>query len=78
MPIECADGAQRSLAAHDASVFDGGVAGPVCFPETTEEVQAIMRIAEQHGSAVVPVAQAPASPVARSRWGGPSWCRPAG
>ena len=23
-----ADGAQRSLAAHDASVFDGGVAGP--------------------------------------------------
>ncbi|MDP7383093.1 MAG: FAD-linked oxidase C-terminal domain-containing protein, partial [Acidimicrobiales bacterium] len=26
----------------------------VCFPETTEEVQAIMRIAEQHGSAVVP------------------------
>ena len=49
-----ADGAQRSLAAHDASVFDGGVAGPVCFPETTEEVQAIMRIAEQHGSAVVP------------------------
>ena len=49
-----ADGAQRSLAAHDASVFDGGVAVPVCFPETTEEVQAIMRIAEQHGSAVVP------------------------
>ena len=48
------DGAQRSLAAHDASVFEGGVAGPVCFPETTEEVQAIMRIAEQHGSAVVP------------------------
>jgi len=35
-------------------VFDGGNAGPVCFPETTEEVQAIMRIAEQHGSAVVP------------------------
>ena len=49
-----ADGAQRSLAAHDASVFDGGIAGPVCFPETTKEVQAIMRIAEQHGSAVVP------------------------
>ncbi len=35
-------------------MFDGGIAGPVCFPETTEEVQAIMRIAEQHGSAVVP------------------------
>ena len=55
MPIESAPTAlQRSLAAHDASVFDGGIAGPVCFPETTEEVQAIMRIAEQHGSAVVP------------------------
>ncbi|MEM9466064.1 MAG: FAD-linked oxidase C-terminal domain-containing protein [Actinomycetota bacterium] len=48
------DGAQRSLAAADASVFDGGVAGPVCFPESTEDVQAIMRIAEAHGSAVVP------------------------
>ena len=35
-------------------MFDGGIAGPVCFPETTEEIQAIMRIAEQHGSAVVP------------------------
>ena len=48
------DGAQRSLAAADASVFDGGVAGPVCFPESTEDVQAIMRVAETHGSAVVP------------------------
>ena len=48
------DGAQRSLAAADASVFDGGVAGPVCFPESTDDVQAIMRIADTHGSAVVP------------------------
>ncbi|MGB1655539.1 MAG: FAD-linked oxidase C-terminal domain-containing protein [Acidimicrobiales bacterium] len=48
------DGAQRSLTSHDASVFDGGVSGPVCFPTTTEEVQAIMRIAERHGRAVVP------------------------
>ena len=47
------DGAQRSLAAADASVFDGGVAGPVCFPRSTAEVQAIMRIAEKHESAVV-------------------------
>ena len=54
MPIESAPTAPAVTAAHDASVFDGGIAGPVCFPETTEEVQAIMRIAEQHGSAVVP------------------------
>lgn len=49
-----ADGAQRSLTSHDASVFDGGVSGPVCFPTSTEEVQAIMRIAERHERSVVP------------------------
>ena len=49
-----ADGAQRSLVAADASVFDGGVAGPVCFPESTDDVVAIMKIAESHGRAVVP------------------------
>jgi len=48
------DGAQRSLLSRDASVFDGGVSGPVCFPETTAEVQAIMRIAEKHRRGVVP------------------------
>jgi len=48
------DGAERALMAKDASVFGGGVAGPTCFPTTTEEVQAIMRVAERHGSAVVP------------------------
>ena len=48
------DGAQRTLMAHDASVFTGGVAGPVCFPVSTTEVQAIMRIAERHGRGVVP------------------------
>jgi len=48
------DGAQRVLTAHDASVFEGGLSGPVCFPTSTEEVQAIMRIAEEHGRAVVP------------------------
>ena len=48
------DGAERSLMAKDASVFGGGVAGPTCFPTSTGEVQAIMRIAERHGSAVVP------------------------
>ncbi len=48
------DAAQRSLIAHDASVFDGGVSGPVCYPVDTSEVQAIMRIALTHGRAVVP------------------------
>jgi glycolate oxidase len=48
------DGAERSLFAHDASVFEGGVSGPVCFPISTAEVQAIMAISERHGRAVVP------------------------
>ncbi|MEZ5246175.1 MAG: FAD-linked oxidase C-terminal domain-containing protein [Acidimicrobiales bacterium] len=48
------DGAERALMAKDASVFGGGVAGPTCFPTSTEEVRAIMRVAERHGSAVVP------------------------
>ena len=48
------DGAQRALLSHDASVFEGGNPGPVCYPETTDEVVAIMRIAEEHGIAVVP------------------------
>ncbi len=48
------DGAERSLLGHDASVFDGGVAGPVCFPVSTAEVSAIMRIAADHDRAVVP------------------------
>ncbi len=48
------DGAQRSLAANDASVFDGGVAGPVCHPTSTDEVAAIMRIASAHNRGVVP------------------------
>ena len=48
------DGAERSLLAHDASVYDGGVAGPVCFPTSTAEVRAIMEIAAAHGRAVVP------------------------
>ena len=39
------DGAERSLLSRDASVFRGGVAGPVCFPESTDDVQACMRIA---------------------------------
>ncbi|MEM7092385.1 MAG: FAD-linked oxidase C-terminal domain-containing protein [Actinomycetota bacterium] len=48
------DGAERSLLSHDASIFDGGVAGPVCFPTTAEEVQAIMKLALEHERNVVP------------------------
>ncbi len=48
------DGAQRSLISKDASVFTGGVSGPVCYPTSTEEVVAIMHIAESHGRSIVP------------------------
>ncbi len=48
------DAAERSLHAKDASVFEGGVAGPSCFPVNTAEVQSIMRIAAAHGKGVVP------------------------
>lgn len=48
------DGAHRSLHGHDASVFDGGVSGPVCYPASTAEVQAIMHIAKEHKRNVVP------------------------
>jgi glycolate oxidase len=48
------DSAERSLFGHDASVFDGGLCGPVCFPASTEEVQAIMEITARYGRAVVP------------------------
>ena len=47
------DTAQRRLLSRDASVFEGGNAGPVCFPATTAEVQAVMRITAMHGRAVV-------------------------
>jgi glycolate oxidase len=49
-----ADSAERALFAHDASVFAGGLAGPICFPTCTAEVQAIMRISAAHGRAIVP------------------------
>ncbi len=48
------DGAHRSVSSHDASVYAGGVSGPVCYPESTDEVQAIVRIANQHGRNIVP------------------------
>ncbi|MGI9594998.1 MAG: FAD-binding oxidoreductase [Acidimicrobiales bacterium] len=48
------DGAHRSLHSHDASVFDGGNAGPVCYPATTAQVQAIVRLANRFGRNIVP------------------------
>jgi glycolate oxidase len=41
------------LYARDASVIEGA-AGAVCFPCTTEEVQAVVRIARRHGCPIIP------------------------
>lgn len=48
------DAAARALFAHDASVFPGGVSGPVCFVETVEEVRGVVRVARAHDRAFVP------------------------
>jgi glycolate oxidase len=48
------DSAERALFAHDASVFAGGLSGPICFVTSAAEVQAVMRIAIRHDRAVVP------------------------
>ncbi|MDH3296465.1 MAG: FAD-binding protein, partial [Acidimicrobiia bacterium] len=49
-----ADGAERSLLSHDASVIAGGGAGPVCYPISADEVVGIMKVAAHHDRAVVP------------------------
>jgi len=48
------DGAQRALLRRDASVFEGGSAGPICLCDNTAEVQHVVRTAITHGRAVVP------------------------
>lgn len=48
------DGAHRALSSRDASVFGGGNSGPVCYPISTDEVQAIMLLAVEHERNVVP------------------------
>ena len=48
------DGAHRSLLSNDASVFEGGNAGPVAYPETSSEVAAIFALAKKFGRNVVP------------------------
>ncbi|MDE0581138.1 MAG: FAD-binding protein [bacterium] len=45
---------ERSLLGRDASIFEGGRAGPVCFPVSTEEVQGCVDAARRHNRAVVP------------------------
>lgn len=49
-----ADSAERALLRRDASVFEGGSAGPTCLCESTEEVQQVVQIALAHNRAVVP------------------------
>ena len=49
-----ADTVSRYLASRDASIFREGTAGPVCYPISTEQVQACVRVAAAHGRAVVP------------------------
>jgi glycolate oxidase len=48
------DGAHRSLLSHDASVFDGGNSGPVCYPDNPAQVQAIVKLANRFERNVVP------------------------
>ena len=48
------DRAQRALLNHDASIYQDGNSGPVCYPTSTREVQSIMQIAVKHGRGVVP------------------------
>ena len=45
---------ERSIMGRDSSIFEGGQAGPVCFPISTEEVQGCVDAARRHGRAVVP------------------------
>ncbi len=49
-----ADTAARYLASRDASIYREGNAGPVCFPESTEDVVACVKAAIRHGRAVSP------------------------
>lgn len=46
--------AERALLSRDASVYERGTAGPVCYPGSTADVVAAVRIATRHGRAIVP------------------------
>ena len=45
---------EEALYERDASVFEDGASGPVCFPISASEVQDCVRIATRHGRAFVP------------------------
>ena len=49
-----ADAAARYLASRDASIYLEGSAGPVCYPGSTSDVVACMKVAARHGRAVSP------------------------
>ncbi len=49
-----ADAAARYLASRDASIYREGNAGPVCYPGSTDDVAACVRVANRHGRAVSP------------------------
>lgn len=48
------DGAERALLRRDASVFDGGAAGPIVLADTADHVRDAVLVANRHGRAVVP------------------------
>ena len=49
-----ADAAARYLASRDASIYKEGNAGPVCYPGSTADVVACVKVATRHGRAVSP------------------------
>ena len=49
-----ADAAARYLASRDASIYREGNAGPVCYPGSTSDVVACVKVAARHGRAVAP------------------------
>ncbi len=49
-----ADAAARYLASRDASIYREGNAGPVCYPGSTADVSACVKVAARHGRAVAP------------------------
>ena len=49
-----ADTAARYLASRDASIYREGNAGPVCYPGSTSDVVACVKVATRHGRAVSP------------------------
>ena len=49
-----ADAAARYLASRDASIYREGNAGPVCYPGSTQDAVACVKVAALHGRAVSP------------------------